>query len=64
MLMMQKPDKLLNANLLTPLKQSADQIRRNFFPPAHNSFRHHSHLGCTWFFRKQQSADLLKIICS
>ena len=47
-----------------PLKQSADQIRRNFFPPTHNSFCHHSHLGCTWFFRKQPSAGILQIIYS
>ena len=44
-----------------PLKQTADQIKRNFFPPIHNSFCHDSHLPFLeiWFMQSTVKLDIV-----
>ena len=44
-----------------PLKQTADQIKRNFFTPIHNLFCHHSHFDCLeiWFLQSTVKLDVV-----
>ena len=42
------------------LKQTVDQIKRNFFPPIHNSFCSQNHLGFSeiWFMQSTVKLDI------
>ena len=43
------------------IKQTADQIKRNFFPPMHSLFCYHSHPGFLeiWFMQSTVKLDIL-----